>query len=552
MKENNNRLNKGEKIYELKPEYLDNLVMKLDKQRANNRKGFYLSLTLLLLLLVVGTVLWFPNQKTEENKQLVENNNPSITNKNEAITTIKKKENKEVSKNLIHSDKENERVYHSFSVKNKSVEQISNFPLEITQNKKITKTKTNNFSTTKFSSKEPIVDAVKLRSNKDLIMKKGERLTKELETNTEKNQLVDTTISPKNKRNLEKKELVISKEQEIEIETKKETKLIDKPSSSKKIESENGQDSKSEKKNYIDSIISDKIVDTSSDLFNGFVIKESIIVEDSSEIITEIDSSLIKKDTTKLKANWQLSLLAGANVSFSRFSNPSNQVYSSVRKEEENSLVSFSGGINVDRFIGKKIKITTGLNYISYGSKTNYSPVSSFKNSRQFNGVDSVYNPVTDSIFYNPTLIWLPYLIRMDTSVDSNYINTKLAYEDSSAYLLQGRVTFSYVEIPLTIGYYKTINKWSFGINTGISIGLLTRSSGYFIGEDLKTIEVASSQKIMWNYLIGPEINCEFIENYYLGIQSNFRMGLNNLSISEPIDRKYYNLQFNLKVGYKF
>lgn len=140
----------------------------------------------------------------------------------------------------------------------------------------------------------------------------------------------------------------------------------------------------------------------------------------------------------------------------------------------------------------------------------------------------------------------------MDTTLDSAFVAQQKAREDSAALNSSGKVSFSYVELPLLIGYYKTINKWSFGLNTGVSVGLLTQSSGSFIDENLVSMQVAQSQQLVWNYLLSPEFNFQFNEKLYLGFQPFFRIGLNNLSLSEPIDRSYYSIQFNAKIGVRF
>jgi hypothetical protein len=546
MKEKNKILNNNEKIYELKTEYMDDLVMKLDEKRPSRKKGFYIYFSTLLLLLVTGTIFWYSNQKMEENRELIVNKNPSITIKNETGSVINK-EDKEASLIILNSNNEKEKST-IIDDKNKSVEHTPNFQLE--NNQKRSRIKSTSLLTAKKTPNQAIKNPDKIDLNNQFVLNKEEGLALVKKVERDKDQSLRTTeIKNEKRKKVKKNELLNSTNQEKQKEEKKESVTVDKDSSSKKKDLENEQDIKKEN---IDSVRSDKTMDTSTNKANIIVIKDSLIIEDSVAKIAQIDTVLINGDSSKFKTSWQLSLLGGANISFSRFSNSTNQKYSTLRKEEENYLVSFSGGINIEKFITKNVKMTTGLNYISYGTNTNYSPVESYKNSKLFNGFDSVYSPIMDSIFYNPTRIWLPYLTGIDTSVDSSFTNNKVPYEDSTAYLSKERATFSYVEIPLMIGYYKTINHWSFGINTGISLGLLTRSSGYFIGEDLQTVEVAKSQNIMWNYIIGPEINYEFRENYYFGIQSNFRLGLNDLSISEPIDRKYYNIQLNVKIGYRF
>ena len=546
MKENKNILNNNEKIYELKSEYMDDLVVKLDEQRPNNRKAIYIGFSLLLFLLIAGTVYWYPSNKLEENKKLVENTPPSLNAENQDILIINKEDDKQNLSVIITTNEE------ETSLITKTLDETSTSKPIKREDKKVSRKEPIDLFPTKKSPKKSNEKSVKKRWNKQLGSNEEKGLDSfKTQENKKKLPLEKIDTNTEKSSGGEAKETLNSSVSEKQKEAIKETGVNKKSSSSKNGTPKKDQISELEKDAVKDSIFSEDNIDTIPK--ESKVEKpDSLIVNDSTKSITQADKFPMHVDSSKSNSNWQLSLLAGTNMSFSRFSNSTNQEYLKIRKEEENGLVSFSGGVNIERFVNKNVKIITGLNYMTYGSKNNYSPMTSYKDSRQFDKLDSVYTARIDSIFYNPTRMWLPYLTGMDSTVDSSFVNNKVAYEDSTAFLNSGKVKFSYLEIPLMIGYYKTINKWSFGVNTGVGVGLLTRSSGYYIEENLTTIELASSQKIMWNFILGPEVNYNFKENYYLGIQSNFRLGLNNLSISEPIDRKYYNLQFSAKIGFRF
>ncbi len=524
--EQKNISNQSESAYELKQEYLDDLTKKLDNHRSKGKKGLYRYLTGFLLLLLIGTCFFLP--KVDLNKSTLIDKNSIVQIQN-------------IEESFIESKEETENNINELGIGSNDLaeESINN--------------ESNHLSISQDVSRSVKTD--EMIRNSSISNKKSRVISSSKNSSTPSNL---NTVNPKQPRKEEDNNVVNKEFILVENFEEDNNKSSDSSNESNNLIINNDQSSsqqkeqlnKSEEEERLDSnLLEGKTESTPEEVDSSF--EDSVSNKDTTDV-SYSDTSAVKLDTSKIKNRWQLSLLAGANLSFTSFSNYSNQEYFDVRNEEEKPLISFSTGISAERFINKNFKVTSGLQFTSYGSNNKYSPVSGFKDMKQFSGYDSTYTTIMDSIFYTPTRVWLPYLIRIDTTIDSTYSNQKVPNEDSTAYFLQGKVTFSYIEVPLMIGYYKTINKWSFGLNTGVSVGLLTNSSGFFIGEDLQKVEVAKSQKIMWNYLLSPEINYEFKENYYIGFQPYFRLGLNNLSVSEPIDRKYYNLQFNAKIGIRF
>jgi len=555
--------------YELKPEYLDDLTNKLNDQRPAKKRGYFGYLAVLLLLLIGGSYFLYPKGELNElaiiegNKEIV---NTQLKSESEVVKAIDLPEKESINSNLLQ---ESVTVSSEVSTKNKveiktegvqkiSVESIKKevFNSENTQGT-INTNQLKNRSSQKNTTETKVTDIDKVNLSNESDSKKGDLALKS-PNNKVKNQDEDknnaalSTIK-KSDKTLLKTEIVdpvskVASENKFELVggEQNEVPLINKANETKN--QENTPIKTADNKALVDSVEPQKSINKEDNI----PITDSIITSDTLDLVTQADSVSIKLEEARTSDKWQVSALSGVNFSISRLGNSTNQEYLTKRTEEENYLTNYTGGIMLERFITDKIKLGTGLTYISYGSNNSYSSSTVYDDFQQFKGLDSVYNPTIDSIFYQPSGTWLPYLIRMDTTLDSAFVAQQKAREDSAALNSSGKVSFSYVELPLLIGYYKTINKWSFGLNTGVSVGLLTQSSGSFIDENLVSMQVAQSQQLVWNYLLSPEFNFQFNEKLYLGFQPFFRMGLNNLSLSEPIDRSYYSIQFNAKIGVRF
>ena len=541
-------LKSGETNYELKQSYLDDLTNKLDSNKVLSirKRNLYL-FSSLVLVGILGFLLIEKCGPNMLDNQLVKVSN-SVSGDNPIKKTTKKNS---LKSNDIDKSEANETAV-SVEAKNKNG---NNVTVDSKENKRLSSNSdkagnVNGFDSNKSANSEFVkkvnpkkrtVSPINLSGSAKKSNSNSGALPKDF--NSDKN---DSSIKSKNNigpltdSNL-KKELNITKNtqndsisdtKQVLVSNESKNKFDEKPS----INTHSFSDSNE---------ISDSSLGDVKDTTNT----ENLI--DSNEIIKDTIINNLIDSATSLNQKWKVSLLAGTNTSFSNFGSSSNQAYLEKRKEEK-SLTDFAGGISVSKGFGKNWVFTSGLNYLTYGSNTNYSPSDFNVRNSSHSRVDSSFSNTIDSMYYLPTRAVFYYIKSVDTSYDSIY-GTHKEY-DSTAYNSRGKAKFSYIEIPLMIGYYKSFKKWNVGINTGISVGLLTKQSGYFIGEDRKSILEAKSNQLMFNYIISPDIEYNLTENYFIGFQPFFKFGLNNLSISsnEPIRRNYNSFQLSAKIGYRF
>ena len=142
------------------------------------------------------------------------------------------------------------------------------------------------------------------------------------------------------------------------------------------------------------------------------------------------------------------------------------------RKNEENPITSLTTSILINKKITNNLILSSGFNYSTYGSTNNYSPIIKLKTENRFNNIDTTHLKGIDSAWINTTRSKLYYYNgKTDTITDSVFNLQQVTYLDSSLLKANGKTTFSYIEIPIMLGYYKQLNNWNFGINTVVSIG---------------------------------------------------------------------------------
>ena len=102
-----------------------------------------------------------------------------------------------------------------------------------------------------------------------------------------------------------------------------------------------------------------------------------------------------------------------------------------------------------------------------------------------------------------------------------------------------------YIEIPVKIGY-KIFDSKRFAINamTGISFGFLLQNQGSYVNAE-NNLELAESQKVIFNYLLSADFIYKINKNINLTISPHFKYNLNNLSSLSATKRKYSSFGVN-------
>lgn len=323
-----------------------------------------------------------------------------------------------------------------------------------------------------------------------------------------------------------------------------------------------------------------------------------IYPESNKEINTNILP--VKSNPSRLIMN--LSIYGGAMYSMKQLMTKEGNTasYLSRRKAEETNSIKPNVGIDLELKRGHWT-LTSGFNFHQQGEKRNYSdqftrmvPYDSLvininNNSAwlvdstvfyalQYNSIITshdttiTYYDETSGLFYTASL---PVNITQSTLIDTNYyyaidssynqsIDTiKTNYElkklmvvkDPNQANLKGRNTFSYIEVPVLIGYEWGLKRWRLSLKGGIGVGMLTRQQSYYLTSDeaeVAPVSTAVYTKIMYNGILRAGVHYNFTPQFGIDIVPFSRVNINNMTNKNaPFNQKYNNVGLQFGFSYK-
>jgi len=324
-------------------------------------------------------------------------------------------------------------------------------------------------------------------------------------------------------------------------------------------------------------------------------------------LIYPTEASNITPDLTVLPAKkskliYSLSVYSGAMYSMKNMITQDGNTadYLSRRNTEEMNSFKPNAGIDVELKRGHWT-LTSGLNFHQQGEKRNYSD--QFKRTVPYDSLvininnnsawilDSTsfyalqYNSIITSqdttiTYYDETtgtfftasvpmnvtqslLIDTNYFYHIDSTyhqaidtIKTNYtLKKQILVKDPNQANLKGRNTFSYVEIPVLIGYEWGIRRWRLSLKGGIGVGLLTRQQSFYLSNDEAEIAPVSTEvytKIMYNGILRAGLHYNFTPQLGIDIVPFTRLNINNMTNKNAtFQQRYSNVGLQLGVNYK-
>ena len=288
--------------------------------------------------------------------------------------------------------------------------------------------------------------------------------------------------------------------------------------------------------------------------------KDTLPTSTTADAITSnltAQSDIIRKDS--IKSSLSLNLY-GSGFYVNKFLATTDQSFDNHvdrRTKEEQSILSYGAGVELNYHFDNWL-ISAGVAFSNLGEKTNYSPnvreqTDAIKSDNSYWRIATFTYWITDSIG-NPELVQI---------VDSNYIevinsiDTTYTITDSSVAGQNGSTKLTYIEIPVLIGYDLTLNKLRLSIRTGLSLGYLAMSKGYYLNrsnEQLLNIGTTPNQfnSFTLSYLLRIGTNYKLNESIDLFVEPAFKLNLNSvLEQQYDISQKYYSIGLNLGVNYR-
>ena len=321
------------------------------------------------------------------------------------------------------------------------------------------------------------------------------------------------------------------------------------------------------------------------------------LVENQLAVLNPVEDFI---DGGKSKFQLEVGLYSGPMFVGKYLSSATNADYITRRQGEEIDRISFNSNIDLNIKFGKLL-LSTGLNNHQQGEVTNYSndyenwvvtqwidyevTDNSFwqLNTTSFTIItddnyaidtdtvlsyydETIGSYVTDTVNYQSyeinnigtqqfDLVDSIYVVQLDSTVTLTLDSSLVLVADANNPQQKTTTRFSYVEVPILLGYEFPINRLSISCKTGIGVGMLTRHNATYHTQDYSAPQLVNKSQVnqlMINYLLRIGMKYAINESIAFSCEPFYRLNLSNVIKSEDVTQKYWNAGLNIGAVYSF
>lgn len=220
------------------------------------------------------------------------------------------------------------------------------------------------------------------------------------------------------------------------------------------------------------------------------------------------------------------------------------------RKESEKPIFTTPTGIGLDYFIDKNWTVGVGVGWAEYGEDVDYTiyNVSSTFDSVSFDGRN-------DSPSNYPNIVSIDSIRVIDT-VNQGHWNYNLVYrkDDSTANYYQGKNTFRFIEVPLTVGYRFGSGRLKPWVKAGVILGLPVEASYTYpqfgTGEFSQESGTSKLAAVQYSGLVQLGVDAYLSRSLSLRINALGSYQLNAVLSDDAIRQRYYRLGLSFGLAY--
>ena len=342
------------------------------------------------------------------------------------------------------------------------------------------------------------------------------------------------------------------------------------------------------------------IENTNSEVFDKLELMDLLgtsLVENQLAVLNPVEDFI---DGGKSKFQLEVGLYSGPMFVGKYLSSATNADYITRRQGEEIDRISFNSNIDLNIKFGKLL-LSTGLNNHQQGEVTNYSndyenwvvtqwidyevTDNSFwqLNTTSFTIItddnyaidtdtvlsyydETIGSYVTDTVNYQSyeinnigtqqfDLVDSIYVVQLDSTVTLTLDSSLVLVADANNPQQKTTTRFSYVEVPILLGYEFPINRLSISCKTGIGVGMLTRHNATYHTQDYSAPQLVNKSQVnqlMINYLLRIGMKYAINESIAFSCEPFYRLNLSNVIKSEDVTQKYWNAGLNIGAVYSF
>jgi hypothetical protein len=224
---------------------------------------------------------------------------------------------------------------------------------------------------------------------------------------------------------------------------------------------------------------------------------------------------------------------------------------SSVTKKYENeqALVSYSAGLDVNYAITKRLNVSSGLYFSEIGQVSTDIPLET--SSPYYDVYNSNYaiHTSTGNINVKGTPNDLVYLINPKAALKGGSLNGIAAQgEMVEADFVQ---SYEYYEIPVMVNYKLIDKKFNVNLSGGVSANIMHGNNTYVLSNKTKydiDAEVENLNTVNYSGVIGMSMQYPLLKRLHLNLQPLFRYALKPINESETV----YPYSFGFYTGLKY
>jgi len=255
-------------------------------------------------------------------------------------------------------------------------------------------------------------------------------------------------------------------------------------------------------------------------------------IAEESEVVSNTETNSPKSTKTK---RLTVSLFGGPSLINKKISDSLFNNYSSIRKAEESNILTMSFGARVNYYFNQKVNASIGLNTVTYGEEVNYTSLYTIS-SMDTSYLQYTYTPFQDSMGQWDTLVTS---ILMDTTL---FDSTSVTYSSSNR--------FSYLQIPIMVGYKFTFDKLSVNVRLGGAYGILLKSKGNYVNQDLY-VQPADMKKSVINLVASTVVSYK-LKGFNVFIEPKYRFNTGSIINESFVKQKYNALGCNFGISFNF
>ena len=144
---------------------------------------------------------------------------------------------------------------------------------------------------------------------------------------------------------------------------------------------------------------------------------------------------------------------------------------------------------------------------------------------------------------------WVINGFSLQTGLDYFQWGEQIKYSYSS---ISGINRYSYLNIPINLGYAKTWNKFGLNPFAGVMLGYGLNRTGNYLQTDLISIAQAESKKYLVNYQIGCEVYFLSDSQFKFSLIPVYRASFKEVVFTDMIRNRYKSIGLQLGISYNF